>query len=155
MPRELIPSSFYALAVVRKGDRFLLIHEVKFDQTWFLPAGRVEPGETWIDGIQREAIEEGGLPIVLDGLLRIEHTLMPNNGVRLRIFFLAHPADERPPKSQPDGESLEAAWVSLDELERYPLRTEDVRELLEYVSKGGPVYPLSLLTQGDSSYEIQ
>ena len=49
MPRDPIPTWFFALVVVRQGDRFLLVHEAKHGQDWYLPAGRVEPGESLTD----------------------------------------------------------------------------------------------------------
>lgn len=60
-------------------------------------------------------------------------------------MFLAEPTDDRPPKSEPDEESLGAAWVSLDELSAYPLRGEEVRELFTYVARGGAIFPPDIL----------
>lgn len=146
MARPGIQTWTFALVVVRKGDRFLLIHEKKHDQTWYFPGGRVEQGERIPDAALRETLEESGVPVTLDGILRIEHTARPD-GARLRVFFVAHPADDTPPKSQPDDESLGAAWVSLDELgTKYPLRSPDVATLLNAVATGAPVHPLNLLT---------
>lgn len=146
MARPGIPTWTFALCVVRKGDRFLLIHEKKHDQTWYFPGGRVEQGERIADAAVRETLEESGVPVVLDGILRIEHTARPD-GARLRVFFLAHPADDTPPKSQPDDESLGAAWASLAEIgTTFPPRGPDLVTLLEAVAKGAPVHPLNLLT---------
>ncbi len=61
-------------------------------------------------------------------------------------FFLARPADETPPKSLPDEESLEARWVHPKELRHYDLRSEEVLEVIGYVARGGPVYPKTALT---------
>lgn len=144
MPRDPIPTWFFAVVVVRRGDRFLLVHECKHDQLWYLPAGRVEPGEELVAAAEREALEETGVPVRVDGILRVEHTPL-HTSARVRVVFSAVPADDTPPKSKPDGESLEAAWVRVDELDRYPLRGEDVRELLEHVAAGGAIYPLELL----------
>lgn len=146
MARPPIPTAVYVLLVVRRGDRFLLVHERNYDQPWYLPAGRVEPGEDPISAARREALEETGIPVEVTGLLRVEYTPQPDGSLRLRIFLFGHPADETPPKQVPDQESLGAAWVGLDELERYPLRSDVVREVLHHVSKGGPVYPLSILS---------
>jgi hypothetical protein len=38
-------------------------------------------------------------------------------------------------------------------LERYPLRSDVVREVLHHVSKGGPVYPLSILSPEGSRWD--
>lgn len=145
MAKTPIPSWFFALVVVRKGDRFLVVHERKHGQLWYLPAGRVEPGETIEDGARREVLEETGVPVVLTGVLRVEHT--PHDEMtRVRVFYVAEPADERPPKSVPDEHSLAARWVTLPELLRLPLRGFEVVEIFRAVERGAPVYPLSLIT---------
>lgn len=145
MAREPIPTWYFAVVVVRdERGRFLLVHERKHGQLWYLPAGRVERGETLAAGAEREALEETGVPIVLEGVLRVEHSPTPS-GARVRVIYLARPADDRPPKSEPDDESLEARWVALDELGDYPLRGPEVERLFREVSQGAPVYPMSLI----------
>lgn len=147
MPRTAIPTWSYALVVVRLGPRFLLVHEAKHGGGWYLPAGRVEPGETLAQAALRETLEESGVPVTLEGVLRLEHTPgSPTHDARVRAFFLAHPSDDTPVKRLPDEHSLEAAWVHLDDLGRYALRSEEVRSVLHHVARGGPVYPLSMLT---------
>jgi phosphatase NudJ len=147
--REAIPTRFFTLVVVRKGDHFLVVQERKHDQLWYLPAGRVEPGEGLEQAAVRETLEETGVPIVLEGILKIGHT--PRlSGTRVRVIFLARPADDTPPKSVADSESLRAAWVTRDELQRLPLRGDEVAELFGAVASGMPVAPLSLLgREGD------
>ena len=144
MPRAPIPTWCFALVVVRLGPRFLIVHECKHGQLWYLPAGRVEPGETFAHAAIRETLEEAGIAIALDGIVRVEHTPMEGSA-RMRVVFVARPIDDRPPKSQPDDESLEARWVTLAELDHYPLRGNEVRELFEHVASGGTIYPLVLL----------
>jgi 8-oxo-dGTP pyrophosphatase MutT (NUDIX family) len=142
--REPIPTYCFALVVVQKAGQYLLVHERKGSQRWYVPAGRVEPGEPFVDAACREALEETSVPVRLTGILRIEHTQRIDHA-RLRVVFLAEPAQDVPPKSEPDAESLGARWVGLNELGALPLRGEEVRALLAYVEAGGPVYPLSLL----------
>src|SRR5262245_27987495 len=150
MAREPIPTWFFALVVVRKGDRFLVVQEHKHGQLWYLPAGRVEPGEGLCAAAVRETLEETGVPVVLEGVLKVQHTPHPGGFTRVRVIFLARPADDTPPKSVADGESLQAAWVTLDELDRLPLRGKEVARLLREVAAGMPVAPLSLLgTEGE------
>lgn len=153
MARAPISAWCFALVVVRRGDQFLLVQERNHGQLWYLPAGRVEPGETFAAAARRETLEESGVPVRPVGILRVEHSPGPT-GARLRVVFLAEPLDDTPPKSVPDEESLGAAWVRLDELAKYPLRGDEVRELFVYVAAGGPVYPLSVLQAEGQPYTV-
>ena len=147
MPGEPIPTWCFAVVVVRRGARFLLIHERRRGQPWYLPAGRVEPGETFEAAACRETLEESGVPVRLCGIIRVEYSPSPQ-GARMRVVFLAEPVDDTPPKSVADEESLGAAWVSPDDLPGYRLRGRQVPAILQYVADGGAIYPLSLL-QGE------
>lgn len=144
MAREPIPSWCFSVIVVKKGRRFLVVREAKHGQLWYLPAGRVEPGETFAQTALRETVEEGGIGIVLEGILRVERSVSPD-GARMRVIYLARPLDDRPPKSEPDSESLEARWVTLEELEELPKRGLHFVQLFEDVLNGAPVYPLSIM----------
>lgn len=147
MSREAIPTWFFAMVVVRLGRRFLVVHERKHGQRWYLPAGRVEPGETLVQAAIRETLEESGVPVVIEGVLRVEHSITADGGARVRVFVLARPASDTPPKSVPDEHALEARWVTLDELALLPLRGDEVLSVFRYVSDGGAVHPLSVLTE--------
>jgi ADP-ribose pyrophosphatase YjhB (NUDIX family) len=142
--RTPIPTWYFAMAVVRLGHRFLLCQERKYGSTWSLPGGRVEPGEHLLEACLREVVEEAGVPVQLDGILRIEHTAA-HSTARVRVIFLASPRDDTPPKAVADEESLQARWLTLEEIARLPLRGSDLRALLESVAAGRPVYPLDLL----------
>jgi phosphatase NudJ len=150
--REPIPTWFFALVVVRRGERFLVVHERKHGQRFYLPAGRVEPGERMVDAARRETLEETGVPVVIEGILRVEHTPWPDHA-RCRVLFLARPEDETPPRTTPNEESLGAQWVTLDELDRLPLRGPEVSTLFRWVAAGAPVYPLTLLTTEGAPFE--
>lgn len=153
MARDPIPTWCFAVVVVRRGDEFLLVHEAKHGQLWYLPAGRVERAETFEAAALREALEETGLRVKLTGLIRVEHAVA-QIGARMRVIFLAEPLDDAPPKSVPDAESLGAAWVKLADLGKYPLRGKDVRELLAFLQAGGPVFPLSAFVVEGSPYHL-
>jgi phosphatase NudJ len=142
------------LVVVRRGDQFLLVQESSHGQSWYLPAGRAEAGEDLATTARRETLEEAGIPIVVEGILRVEHSPDVGGNARLRVVFAGRPINDTAPKSVPDDESLRAAWVGLDELAYYPLRGDEVRELCEYAARGGPVYPLNLLQREGSPYRI-
>jgi ADP-ribose pyrophosphatase YjhB (NUDIX family) len=144
MPRDPIPTWYYALVVVRKGEHFLLVHESSHGERWYLPAGRVEAGESLVAGACREVEEESGIRVEIEGILHLQHTPIGANA-RFRIIFLARPVDDTPLKQTADEHSQEAVWVTLADLDRYDLRSSEVRELFEAVEQGAPVYPLTLL----------
>ena len=151
MSRKAIPTWFFVLVVVRDGDRFLAVHEAKHGQLWYLPAGRVEQGETLAEAAHRETMEETGVRIVLEGILKIQHTPSAD-GSRLRVIFLARPSDETPPRDHPNEHSLEARWVTLEELAPLPLRGQEVAALFRWVADGAVVHPLELLGSEEDEY---
>lgn len=152
--REPLPTWYFAMVVVRQADRFALVREKKHGQRWYFPAGRVEPGETLIEGALRETLEEAGITVRLLGVLRVEHTPQPGGSVRVRVFFLAEPVDGSPLKSQPDEHSLEARWFTVRELSTLDLRGEEVLECLTAVLQGTPVMPMALLTTEGASWDF-
>lgn len=143
MAREPIPTYYFALVVVRRGHRFLMTQERKYGSTWSIPGGRVEVGESLADAAVREVFEETGVPIALEGVLRVETT--PGEHARFRILFTGYPIDDTPPKETADDESLRAAYLTLDEIRALPLRGAELGALLESVLGGRAVYPLDLL----------
>lgn len=147
MARTPIQTWFFALVVVRLGHRFLLVHERKHGQLWYLPAGRVEPGERLVDAAKRETLEETGVPVEIEGVLRLEHSPRADGTARVRVIFVARPTDDTPPRDGPNDDTLGARWVSLDEMDRLPLRGPEVREIFGHVASGAPVYPLDLITE--------
>nr|HEX4315250.1 NUDIX domain-containing protein [Kofleriaceae bacterium] len=142
--RVAIPTWFFALVVVRRDDRFLLAQERKYGQTWTIPGGRVELGEALADAAVREVLEETGIRVRLDGVLRVEHSPVPT-GTRVRVIFIGTAVDDAPPKSVADDESLRAAWLTLDEIRALPLRGRELADLLAKVAAGAPVLPMALL----------
>ncbi len=144
MARESMPAWFYALVLVRRGDRFLLVEETDHGGGWYLPAGRVEPGETLTAAALREVREEAGVDVRLDGVYRIEHTVLNEGGARLRVVFAASPMDEAPPKSVADEHTLRAAWFTPAEAATLPLRAEEVTALLA-LATAQPPSPLTVL----------
>ena len=143
MSRDAIPTWAFALVLVKRGLRFLLVHERKHGQGWYLPAGRVEPGETFEEAAIRETREEAGVEIELEGVLRIQHTPRAD-GARLRVFFLARQRDDTAPKSAPDEHSLEARYFGVDELAGLPLRGDEVEAWMRYALAHPPLAPTSL-----------
>ena len=150
MSRAPIPTWYFALVVVRRGHRFLLTQEKKYGSTWSIPGGRVEPGENLVEAAVREVHEETGVPVRIDGILRVEHSPREET-VRMRVLFTGTPIDDTEPKTTADDESLGAAWLTLDEIRQRKLRGAELRALLESVEAGRQVFPLDLLGHSELS----
>ena len=151
MSRDPIPTWYFAIVVVRHGDRFLLVQERKHGQRWYLPAGRAEPGESLAEAAARETLEESGVKVRLTGVLRVEHSPSPRRA-RLRAIYLAEPSGDTKTKQEPDDESLRAEWVSLSELDQYEMRGPEVEQLLRYVADGGKCSPLDIIQEEGMPY---
>lgn len=148
----------YALCVIRRPSdgKFLMVQEFSNSGFW-LPGGHVENGETLSDGAKRETFEEAGVNVRLIGILSIEYesykTEQPTlhrGHTRMRVIFLGEPAsvaDGEQCKTLPDYESVGAVWASVDELEHMALRGSEPLEWFPYVTNGGTVHALELLSE--------
>ena len=141
MSRQPIPTQTFVLAIVHHHDRYLLVQEL--DGSWYVPAGRVEPGETLIEAIQRETKEEAGISIKPTGIIRFQYTPIGATS-RLRVIFLAEADDGAQLKTMADEHTLQASWWSSAELHQLRLRGDEVQEMIEYVAAGGVVAPLAI-----------
>ena len=149
------PTYNFSLVICRNADgKYLAVNETK-NRGWWLPGGWVDPGESFVEAAVRETKEEGGIDIKVKGVLRMEHS-HDAFGARLRAILYAEPIDEsQPPKRVADKESLEARFVSLEELQSIgKLRGQELVEWAKYLESGGPIYPPSLLTEEDAPVEI-
>ncbi len=121
-----------------------MVQETKYGQAWSIPGGRVDGGEGLVAAAVRETHEETGVPIAIDGVLRVEHSPRDTDS-RIRVIFAGSPIDDTEPKSVADTESLRAIYLTLDEIRQIALRGHDLLALLESVAGGRTVYPLELL----------
>lgn len=151
MSAKIIETHILVLVVVQSGDQFVLIQEKKYGNPWFLPAGRVKPGESLLQAARRETQEEAGIDVEFTGLLGMEFFPAPDAPACFRFIFAARPADDAPLKDQPDRHSLCARWVRLEELTGYDLRYDEVEHWFKRVAEGREIYPLQLLEEADIS----
>ncbi len=65
---------------------------------------------------------------------------------RVRLIVSAKPTDNTPPKSEPDEESLETGWFTMEEIKNLPLRGPDVLDIFSYIESGGSIAPMTFLS---------
>lgn len=121
-----------------------MVQEQRYGSSWSIPGGRVEAGEHLLHAAVREVLEESGVPVNIEGILRIEHA-PSTTGARVRVIFVGAPIDDTAPKSVADAESLQSQWLTIEEIRTRQLRGSDLIGLLEHVAQGRQVYPLDLL----------
>ena len=81
---------------------------------WFLPAGHLEFGETFIEGGIRETLEESGVNIKIVGFNEIVYEL--NKNYSALHCVLVGEYDSGDVKTIADNESLGAAWIPIQQV---------------------------------------
>ena len=98
--------------VTDPADRMLFVYE---DETWKLPGGGVEAGETRQEAVGREVREETGVESTVDELAAVTEVTVTDGGREATFFFGTYrgTADSTALASDPglDGESIATvAW---------------------------------------------
>jgi ADP-ribose pyrophosphatase YjhB (NUDIX family) len=107
------------LFILDPARRIAFIRKPHFDAgVWRPPGGGIKPGEDFVAGAVREALEETGLRVELRRYLVATDAIFRNDGRELpwqTHVFLAETADEKLAPEDPD-EIAAARWGTLDEL---------------------------------------
>lgn len=123
-----------ASVVVRDGDRILLVKRAGEPGRglWGVPGGLVNLGEKVEDAALREAREETGLKIRIDGIFDVVDYIIRDSKKRVQyhyviIDFWAHPISGRLKASS---DSLDARWVDIKNLGKYRM-TKTLRNVFK------------------------
>jgi ADP-ribose pyrophosphatase YjhB (NUDIX family) len=107
------------LLILDPSRRVALIRKPHFaDGIWRPPGGGIRPGEDFVAGAAREALEETGLQVELRRYLVASHAIFSNAGRELEWrthVVLAETEDGELAPNDPE-EIAEARWGTLDEL---------------------------------------
>lgn len=73
-------------AIIRRDGRIAMVHSLKYDYYKF-PGGGMEPGETQIDSLCRETLEESGLTVILSSVREYGYVHRVQKGDREDLFI--------------------------------------------------------------------
>lgn len=105
-----------ASGLIQKDNKFLLVKELLEDgkEYWIIPGGKVEFGESIVEGMLREIKEETNLDIEVTKFLDFKEAIVPDYNYHTVIFFyLAKPLHTNIKISD---ESIEAKFFTKEEM---------------------------------------
>ena len=134
-------------AVIERAGRFLMVEEETVDGLRFnQPAGHLDEGESIVEAVARETLEETAYPFRAEAWVGIYQWPRPDGEVTyLRFAFSGALLGDALPRQLDEG-IVRAVWMTVAELEdtaarhRSPLILQCVRDYL-----GGRRFPLELI----------
>ena len=145
-------------ALIERDGRFLLVEEDTSDGLLLNnPAGHLDPGESPLQGVMRETLEETACTFTPEGFLglymsRFRRTRTGEDITYLRMAFFGSVSEADPTLALDEG-IVRTVWMTADEIRACPERHRSplVLECLEsYLA--GERYPLDILTVHDSVF---
>ncbi|XP_054271900.1 8-oxo-dGDP phosphatase NUDT18-like [Macrosteles quadrilineatus] len=133
-PSDFVPVvkntvTYIVMAVLFNDDgEILMMQEAKSSCAgqWYLPAGRMEPGEDIEEAVKREVLEETGLYMEPTSLIMVQCA----SKAWFRFILAGHvTGGTLKTPGQADSESLQAKWVK--DPEQMSLRCKDILSVVE------------------------
>lgn len=158
MPTSRWTPSVTVAAIIEQGGRYLLVEEetpegVKLNNA----AGHLEPGESPLQGVVREALEETARSFVPEALLgvylsRFQRPATGEDISYLRFAFCGTAGEALPGRSLDHG-ILRTLWLAPDEIRALQPRLRSplvLRCIEDHIA--GRRFPLDAVTTDDSIY---
>ena len=135
-------------AIVDQNGKFLLVEEqTERGNRYNQPAGHLEDGESLIQAVIRETMEESAYEFTPQALLGIYHWKHQHNDTTYLRFAFIGSVGRHYPLQQLDDGIVQAVWMSIDEMRDKAslMRSPQVLSCVEdYLA--GKRYPLAVLT---------
>ena len=133
-------------AVIKERDRYLIVEELIDGQLRLnQPAGHLEPGESLVDAVKRETLEETGWTFEPQALVNIQLWQRDPALTILRFTFCGQTVKHHPDRPH-DNDIVATHWLTREQLENEQLRLRSplvLRSIDDYLR--GERYPLELI----------
>jgi len=136
-------------AIVEDNGRFLLVEEeIDGERVLNQPAGHLDPGETLLDAVVRETLEETAWHIEPDALIGVYRWLHPTKDITYLRFAFSARGLRHEPKRPLDKEIRRVLWLTPAEItaETARHRSPQVQRCIEDY-RAGQRYALDLLKE--------
>lgn len=114
--------------------KFLFMHRnpakyPEMSDTWDFPGGRINPGSSLLENLQREVQEETGMQLEQNPRLIAAQDIFPDGGGRhiVRLTYVGQASGE----PQLSEEHDQSQWFDLEEVQDLPGLDKHLRKLLE------------------------
>ncbi len=127
-------------AIVIIHNNKILLHKNINSDHYALLGGRVKIGESSENTIKRETIEEIGKEIKVTGYVATIENFFEMQGIKYHEILFIYKGEfakeedkqiEYTLKNMEGKENLKYEWISLNELEKYPLKPNILKEILK------------------------
>ncbi len=121
--------------VVISDGRALLIRRggPPLEGQWSIPGGMLEVGETIIEGVRRELLEETGIEVRVGELIEVFERINLDAAGKARYHFvvLDYLCEAIRGEARAGSDVTDVAWASPSELEKYSLTETATRVILK------------------------
>ena len=135
-------------AIIEQNGKFLLVEEeTDRGNRYNQPAGHLEDGETLLQAVIRETMEESAYEFMPNALLGVYHWKHDHNDTTYLRFAFIGKVGKHYPMQELDTGIVRAVWMSIDEIRDKAglMRSEQVLSCIEdYLADKS--YPLEVIT---------
>ena len=133
--------------VVISNGRALLVRRgsAPLEGQWSIPGGMLEVGETILEGVRRELLEETGIEVRVGELIEVFERITPDGNSKTRYHFvvLDYLCEPVSGEARAGSDVVDVAWASPAELASYSISETATRVILKAfkMAQRGPQAP--------------
>ena len=117
-PQDFLPKLTVAACFIEFENKVLFLHraeQVSQGGTWAIPGGKVHKGETPLQAIQREVVEECQINLPMPEFMQTVYIRYPDYDYEYSIFKIS--LDKKPTVIIDHNESQDYAWLTREQVD--------------------------------------